>query len=55
MNKNGWEKTKFVKRIRISEENLDFINKTKQKKSMAGRLNEIINKYRSGSEKRIIK
>lgn len=43
---NKWEKSKFNKKIRISEEDLEFLRKIKGKKCMAGKLSEIIMKYK---------
>jgi len=40
-----WKTTRFIKSIAINREQYDFIDKTKGKKSKAGRLEEIINKY----------
>lgn len=44
--KSRWEKSKYAKQIRISKENLEFIRRVKQKKSMAGMLAEIIGEFR---------
>ena len=46
MDGNKWEKSKFNKRIRISNENLEFLRMIKGKKSLAGKLVEIIREYR---------
>lgn len=51
MKKRSWKKTKFTKRIRISEENLEFLRGSKGRKCMAGKLNEIINKFRKEKNK----
>ncbi len=44
--KDRWKKSKYSKQIRLSEEDLAFIRRIKQKKSMAGMLAEIIGKFR---------
>ena len=46
MEKKDWEDSEFEKKVRISLEDLEFIKKIKKKKSIAGKLKEIINHYR---------
>jgi hypothetical protein len=43
MQKKNYTKSRFKKRIRISEKNLDWIKKNKGKYTLAGKLDEIIN------------
>jgi len=44
-----WNESEFTKHVRLTEEDLDYIKLTKYKKTIAGRLQEIIedskNKY----------
>lgn len=40
------KKSKWKKRIRISEKNLEWIRKNKDTKTMAGYLDKIINQYK---------
>ncbi len=39
-----FKKSRFIKVVGVTEEDYDYIVKTKKKKSIAGRLEEIINK-----------
>lgn len=43
-----WETTRFTKSIKLTEEDLEWIRENKGKKSAAGFLEFIINKYREG-------
>jgi hypothetical protein len=40
--KKNWNESIFSKKIRITEDDLQWVKKTKGKKSIAGRLREII-------------
>jgi hypothetical protein len=51
MNENKWVKSKFTKKIRISENDMNFIRAIKGKKALVSKLAEIINKYRSEAKK----
>lgn len=44
-----YEEIEFTKKIRITEEDLDYIRKIKGKGSMARKLQEIISKHRKQS------
>jgi len=46
MERNKWEDTNFTEKIRISKSDLEYIRKSKGKKSLAGKLKEIINAYK---------
>lgn len=52
MSKAAWDKSKFIKRIRVSEDSMEFIKSTRRKKSLAGRLEEIISKHKREAEKK---
>lgn len=41
-----WKETEFTEKVRISKEDLEFLRNTKGKKTLAGRLREIISKER---------
>lgn len=43
---NNWKQSKYKKIIRISIEDLDFLKQEKDKKSLAGFLEEIIKYYK---------
>ena len=45
----NWEKSEFKKKIRITEEDYLYILATKNKKSIAGRLKEIIEEYKKNN------
>lgn len=42
----NWEETIFTKKIRITEEDLEYIRKLKGKGSLAKKLQEIIKKHK---------
>lgn len=44
--KSNWETTEFIRTIKITQEDYDFINAQKFKKSAAGFLKMIIAEYR---------
>lgn len=44
--KQDWFETEFTKKVRISEEDLEWLKKTKGKQSIARRLKEIIKEKR---------
>lgn len=48
--KRDWTETEFTHKVRISEEDLNYIKKIKGKKSIAGKISEIINKHRKGGD-----
>lgn len=48
MNQESWEDNEFQKKVRIKEEDLEWLKKTKGKKTIARRLEEIIKKERYG-------
>ena len=48
MDKQNWEDNEFQKKVRIKEEDLEWLKKTKGKKTIAIRLEEIIKKERYG-------
>ena len=47
-----FNKTRFKKRIAITEEDLDLINEIRKKKSAAGKLEEIIKFYKENNLKK---
>jgi len=54
----NWETTRFTRTIRISDKYHDYIKKTKIKKSLAGRLEEILKDHllnKEGSRKTVNK
>lgn len=51
MERNDWEESLFTKKIRITEEDLEYIRKLKGKWSLARKLQEIINKERLANAK----
>jgi hypothetical protein len=54
MKKEKKRKTVFKKRIRIRENQLEWLRKNKDTKTMAGFLDKIINKFRKNDEKQKI-
>jgi hypothetical protein len=46
MERNKWEDTNFTEKIRITKSDLEYIRKSKGKKSLAGKLKEIISAYK---------
>jgi hypothetical protein len=45
-----YKTSRFKRRIRISEDNLEFVRGVKGKYTLAGMLDKIINQYKNGSE-----
>lgn len=48
--KMDWTETEFTHKVRISEEDLNYIKRIRGKTSIARKLNEIINKYKKYEE-----
>lgn len=46
MEKKDWNETEFTEKIRITKEDLEYVRSTKGKKSLAGRLREIICRHK---------
>lgn len=46
MERKDWKESLFTKKIRITEEDLEYIRKLKGKGSLARKLQEIISKHR---------
>lgn len=44
--RNDFKESKFIKKIRVTEEDDKYLEKVKGKKSKAGKLQEIINYYK---------
>ena len=49
MDQTTWEENEFQKKVRITEEDLEWLKKTRGKQTIARRLKEIINKERYGN------
>jgi hypothetical protein len=49
MRDKEWNESRFNKRIRVTEDDLEWIKKNKGKKSAAGFLEEIIKQYKNES------
>lgn len=47
MDKQNWEENEFQKQVRLSEEDWKYLKRIKGKTTIARKLQEIINKYRS--------
>lgn len=46
MEKKDWGETEYTERVRITKEDLEWLKKKKGKKTLAGKLQEIIKVYR---------